>query len=157
MAAAAAVASIETTFLRPCCAGFRECRLELAEPTDECLLGILDTSLGELRFASVADHLLNGSGSASGLGVLPMGEGCLGSTSVGVSDSAAAPCWAILTVEERAVTADIYSVGRDGATCLFHGVVFWSDRLGSEPTGRGLEDFPGQAAIHWETAPTLAR
>ena len=39
----------------------------------------------------------------------------------------------------------------------FHGVVFWSDRLGSEPTGRGLEDFPGQAAIHWEAAPTLAR
>ncbi len=39
----------------------------------------------------------------------------------------------------------------------FHGVVFWSDRLGSEPTGRGLEDFPGQAAIHWEAAPMLAR
>jgi hypothetical protein len=30
----------------------------------------------------------------------------------------------------------------------FHGVVFWSDRLRREPTGRGLEDFPGQAAIY---------
>lgn len=39
----------------------------------------------------------------------------------------------------------------------FHGVVFWSDRLRSEPTGRGLEDFPGQAAIYWEAAPVLAR
>jgi len=46
---------------------------------------------------------------------------------------------------------------RQGGIMGFHGVVFWSDRLGSEPTGRGLEDFPGQAAIHWEAAPMLAR